>query len=164
MSTGPQERSAGWSQRSPNVINVEMTVRERELYQGLLLYAKLRYFSSNRRIPPGFVLVTRERQITSCLLASVGVLLDDGLWTEESDIGYEGSDPEIEDAPLTQTSTLDSAMTTSALGQRLKPLREILATLTPNWQTYFRHFTKFTKTIRKPKCCSFPLSKLRSVT
>ena len=115
--------------REPHVIGVEMTSDEVDLYDGLLRYVKLRYFSTNQTTPPGFVLVTRERQITSCLLAAAEVLLKDTPnHNTGEDIGYEGNDIELEDAPYAiQSLMLQGNM--SQLRQHLLDLAEGLGSV-----------------------------------
>ncbi len=105
--------------REPYVISVSMTEKELDLYHSLIEYAKAQYFSANKSTPPGFVLVTRERQITSCLPAAVEVLLKDAI---EEDIGYEENDVEIDEDPYVPDQPRDSRESHTQLQRRIRSL------------------------------------------
>ncbi len=107
--------------REPHVVSVAMKARELDLYYSLLEYAKLRHFSINQSTPPGFVLVTRERQITSCLPAAAELLLKDAL---AGDIGYEGNDVEIDESPYVPDRLNDSPDAQVELERHIRTLLE----------------------------------------
>ena len=107
--------------REAHIVSVSMTAKELALYDSLLEYAKSRYFSTNKATPPGFVLVTRERQITSCLSAAVELLLKDAL-TE--DIGYEGDDVGIDESPYVPSGLYGTHGEQAELERRIRVLLE----------------------------------------
>ena len=88
--------------RDPRVVLVRLSPKEHELYNGMLRYVRDRYYSTQRTTPPGFVLVTRGRQITSCLPAAVELLLETSL-DDDDDIGYEGGGEEIDEKSYAST-------------------------------------------------------------
>ena len=81
--------------REPHIINVDMTRDEIALYEAMLEYIRAGYSANREQTPPGFVMVTRERQIASCLLAAYEILVQQ----RDADLGYEGVDTELDDEP-----------------------------------------------------------------
>ncbi len=95
----------GGVMREASILRVPMTKTEINLYSTLLDYARASYRSDGKS-PPGFVLVTRERQIASCLRAAVDVLVQ-GNFKEEED-NYEGDESDIDETPFETARPLDT--------------------------------------------------------
>ena len=105
--------------RDPHVVIVRLSPKEHELYNGMLHHVRDLYYSTQQTAPPGFALVTRGRQITSCLPAAVEVLLETSL---DDDIGYEGGGEEIDEESYASTGGVRGM-------QDLSQLRKILLDL-----------------------------------
>ena len=89
-----------------------LTQAEMDFYDEYLSYVKLDYMLRNQEMPIGFVLVMKERQAASCLVA-VRNALRTGSFNSLS--GYEGLDSEIDYEP----NELDGSMQRATIRSRI---------------------------------------------
>lgn len=84
------------AKRSSLTHHVHLRAEERAFYDAMLAYVRRRLLASSQQIV-GFAMVMRERQAASCLPAARDYLMD-LLRTRRSDLGYEGTGTELDEA------------------------------------------------------------------
>ena len=98
------------ARRSANVVGVDLSLGEKEFYEGVLEYVKAQHQAASSRpgTPPSFAIIQRERQAASCIAAAreyiVNFATDSGV-----DIGAESNDTELDDVEITPVNKQDAA-------------------------------------------------------